>query len=1235
MAGPTIDQLQIEISGKASGATKSVRTLARNMENLGKSVGGIAPQLESISNSISKLQGVSGKTTISLRGAANSTKEYTNKVKSSSNVWRGFAGTMKDVVSRNNKAAKSFGTLASKFGMFYATFGPIANIATQLGAIPKSYMDYIESFNFFDVASNSIASQGDWKEAGAESAKAYAEGYKETLTNLNQKLSGFTQDFVTGEIDVSNMNNLGLDINALTGYEAELTSLGASLGVSTKNTQAMSKALTMLAGDMSSLHNIALDDVMTNFSSGIIGQSRALYKYGIDITNANLQQIAYEHGVTKSVSAMSQAEKVQLRLLGILEQSKDAWGDLANTIEQPANQMRKLSIGIKNVSMLLGKLFMPVVATILPYLNALVILIQRFLAWLIRLTGVKFDFSNIGSATSGIYDMDDALDDTSDSIDNATKKAKELNKQIRGWDKLNVINTSSGSGSSGSGSGSGGSFDLSDDIASALADYDRVWNEAFNNAEDKATELADRIEAKFKAHDYRGLGEDLGNAIKSGLEQIPWDDIYKVAQNFGSGFADFLNGLISPELFSEVAHTIAGAMNTALFVQNSFLKTFDFKNLGESIAAGINTYFKEKRLDLKGENIALWLSGVGETIGTALSEIDYGIVLNGLVKGLSGFITNLDGDAIVGLIGMGLLTKKGRSIAKIILSTMFGADGIWITSIKKILVNTAATKVEVAASEAVGDAVTEGVGKSIAAAGGGTLISKAGAAIEIALPITIAAIVAYEVLPDENGKANIDKQVEWLKEKIGDIRIDWGSIQGWDGKDIKLEIPFKEWWKLKREEFNEGKEKFFDDVEQFFSDLGNSFVTSVKNIFDFSWTIDWFNKAGDAFEQAWDSIGNGQFFDAGELILEGILDGFVGAFTFITEPISKFFIEIWNGICDVFGIHSPAKEMNPLGEYILKGILQGFENAFTFISEAVSGAIEWFEKGWDKVSDWFSTNVWDPIKTNVSEAFTTIKTNTSEAWNSIKDKTKTTFDDVKTKISDASSSAKEKVSSMKETISSKFSDLASTANDKWSNIRDHITNKLSDAAVKGKSKMEDLGNNIRNKWNNAKSWVASNLNFGSLKIEIPDLVSKLSNIISQISNRISNFTATFRIKLPHFSVGSKKSMFGFDYPTFEVSYYAKGGFPEMGSLMVAGEAGAEMVGNINGKTGVASNAEITGIRDSVESVGEEQNRLLAEQNRLLRQLLAKDTGINSDDLFATVQSKARAYTNRTGNPAFD
>ena len=76
--------------------------------------------------------------------------------------------------------------------------------------------------------------------------------------------------------------------------------------------------------------NIDYADVMGNLQSGLIGQSRALYKYGIDITNATLQTYAYEMGLSKAVSEMTQAEKMQLRLIAILDQSKVAWGDLAN-----------------------------------------------------------------------------------------------------------------------------------------------------------------------------------------------------------------------------------------------------------------------------------------------------------------------------------------------------------------------------------------------------------------------------------------------------------------------------------------------------------------------------------------------------------------------------------------------------------------------------------------------------------------------------------------------------------------------------------------------------------------------------------------------------------------------------------------------------------------------------------------------------------------------------------------
>jgi hypothetical protein len=1209
----TIDQLQIEITSRASGATKSIRTLATNMEKLGSSLGNIAPQLESISNSITNLSNVSGKTNISIKNATSGMKQFGSETSKTSSKLSLLKDVGKSIIGSNNNVGKSYSSLASKIGLFYANYGLLMRGMSKVGTAAKSFTDYIEAFNFFDVASNSIAAQGDWKTAGYESAEAYANGFKEQLTAINAKMSGFTQDALTGDIDVSGQNNLGIDISALTGYEAELTSLGASLGVTTDNTLAMSKALTMLAGDMSSLHNIDLDTVMTNFSSGIIGQSRALYKYGIDITNANLQQIAYEHGVEKSVSAMSQSEKVQLRLLAILQQSTDAWGDLANTINQPANQLRKLTIGIKNVGMMLGKLLLPIVSSILPYLNAAVTLAQRLLAYIARLTGVKIDFSNMGSAASGIYDVDDALDDTSDSIDTATKKAKELNKQIRGFDKLNVINTASSSGSSGSGSGSGGSFDLSNDIAAALADYEKVWNEAFANAEDKATELANRIEKKFKEHDYKGLGEDLGKAIRDGLDSIEWEKVYTFANNFGTGLAEFLNGLISPETFSSVASTIAGALNTALQFKNGFLTTFDFSGLGDSIAAAINTFFEEYDFDTLGENAALWFNGIGDTIGHAMDNIDWGEVLSGFFEGIGSFFSTLDVDGAMALIGYLSLTKGGKTITKALGTAIFGADGIWATSIKKIFVNMSEASVEAAASGAIGETVSETVAGDIAAAGGaGALAGALDVGFTLAVGLGIALLLNYELQDDETGTTRLKNQIKKIEDWIGNIRVDWHTVTGFDGFEHEVSVPLKEKFKILKEDFRNGLHDIEDNIATAWSDFWSSTLDLGSYVFDFSWTKQWFSDAADAFKQAWEDIKDGSFVSAGGWILEGILDGFVGAFTFIAEPIAKFFEKVIEGICDVFGIHSPAKEMKPYGEYILKGILKGFTDAFSFIGEAVSGAIKWFEKGWDDVGDWFDTNVWDPVSTAASD----------------------TWDSITSSVSDATSSARDKMSTFKDNITEKWSTLKSDASSKWADIKNSITGKLSDAATTGASKMEDLKSRIRSKWDEAKSYVQSRLDFGQLRISLPDILSKLSDMIARIRERISNFTSTFRIKTPHISIGSKQSAFGFSYPTFDIQYYKKGGFPDMGSLMVAGEAGAEMVGNINGRTGVASNAEITGIRDSVESVGEQQNRLLAEQNKLLRQILAKDSGINSDELFSVVQSKARSYTNRTGNPAF-
>ena len=100
------------------------------------------------------------------------------------------------------------------------------------------------------------------------------------------------------------------------------------------------------------------------------------------------------------------------------------------------------------------------------------------------------------------------------------------------------------------------------------------------------------------------------------------------------------------------------------------------------------------------------------------------------------------------------------------------------------------------------------------------------------------------------------------------------------------------------------------------------------------------------------------------------------------------------------------------------------------------------------------------------------------------------------------------------------------------------------------------------------------------------------------------------------------------------NFYASGGFPSVGSLMIAGEAGAELVGSVNGRTGVASNMEITGIREAILQTASEEVVLLRQQNQLLQGILEKEFGFSEDALFRSVRNSANNFTVRTGRPAF-
>lgn len=232
----------------------------------------------------------------------------------------------------SNRASKSTFSLAAAFGKFYASYFLIIRGLKGVWSSIKSTANYIEAYNYYNVAFGKIASdwEQDWEKYGYENGDAYAQSFTDRMNDVMSKFSGVQIDLDTGLFTETGLKNLGMNIQEVTQFASQLASVTNSVGQVGEVSLATAESLTMLAGDISSLFNMDFKDVAKNLQSGLIGQSRALYRYGIDITNATLQTYAYGLGLEKSVSEMTQAEKMQLRLIAILDQSKVSWGDLAN-----------------------------------------------------------------------------------------------------------------------------------------------------------------------------------------------------------------------------------------------------------------------------------------------------------------------------------------------------------------------------------------------------------------------------------------------------------------------------------------------------------------------------------------------------------------------------------------------------------------------------------------------------------------------------------------------------------------------------------------------------------------------------------------------------------------------------------------------------------------------------------------------------------------------------------------
>lgn len=496
-----------------------------------------------------------------------------------------------------------------------------------------------------------------------------------TFPKMSKQVNAFAQNAA---------QSFGLSETMAKKFTGTFGAMAKAFGFSESAAYDMSTTLTGLAGDVASFYNISQDEAYTKLKSVFTGETETLKDLGIVMTQSALDSYALANGYGKVTAKMSEAEKVALRYKFVQDQLALASGDFIRTSAGWANQVRVLKLQFDSLKATIGQglinAFTPVIQVINTVLAKLQTLANYFKAFTTALFGNAGGSSSnaLSDAASGVAAVTSAADGASSAVAGvgkaAQKAGKQVNDSLSNIDKLNVMSTSD-SNSSG---GSGGSSvpDLGD-----LSGGELFSNATISPAVDKAIQaVADKLSNAFKAGDYEGIGTYISNGLTDALNRISWPSIYTAASNFGQGLAEFLNGLITPDLFGAVGRTIAGALNTAMYAALSFGENFDWSNWGNSIASGINNFFSTFDFASAGKTINVWAKGLLDALIAALENTDWSLI--GTKIGT--FLESIDfieigskvGTAVWKAINAGIKLWKGAFDAAPIETTIVTAIGL-------------------------------------------------------------------------------------------------------------------------------------------------------------------------------------------------------------------------------------------------------------------------------------------------------------------------------------------------------------------------------------------------------------------------------------------------------------------------------------------------------------------------------------------------------------------------------
>ena len=582
--------------------------------------------VDKLVRSLTNIENVLTNTYLELGRIETKTKQSVPKVKQE-------IDKVKDSTDKATNSVNKLGKALTLTGLFYGTKKATSTFLNWLDLA----VDKTEQMNLFNVVFKNLEKDG---------IKTFSRLGREALNFQNRMNEAF-----------------GTNQTETLKYQGLFQSMGENVGIPDIYSAIMSETMTKLTYDLASLYNKSESTTGEALRAGVYaGQTKPLRAYGVDVTQQSMQPILGELGIDKSVKEMSQAEKEILRYIATLRQAKVAMGDFANTIDSPANQMKVFKQQLVESKVALTSLFIGGFAQILPYANALLMVIKEVCKAIATMFGIELKDYNNGIATQeGLYD------DLADSADNATGSVKELKRQVLGFDQIHNINENKDNGSGGGVSGG---------IDQRLLDAIKGYDNGMDKVRMKATEIRDKImewlgftkkinpltgETYFE---YQGIQKTLKNMWNSfkglstqgkilvGLGLVAgavklFNAGKKLVTIFGdSGLIKITKSLLSPtkSLISLLRDDMAGG----------------FKGLTSSVGDSINMWSKSLtvmdkfKMTLVGTGgLILSMNGMSSAMRSVSNEgWNLGNSLQTVVSGLGGIVSGaLIGGSMFGAMG--------------------------------------------------------------------------------------------------------------------------------------------------------------------------------------------------------------------------------------------------------------------------------------------------------------------------------------------------------------------------------------------------------------------------------------------------------------------------------------------------------------------------------------------------------------------------------------------------------